>query len=648
MVALETAPGRWETLEDSTPNLPPGGPFTANTTPLSVQEAADAGDYDALERAVVRETIGQLTDPYIDSMTLMGVMPLDSRGGLGNWQQGGTDLSNQERTQELALSRRLSVFSPPAHHTVKMHAAYVVGQGIPKPTATDSDVQAVIDDFWEDPDNAELCTFAGQSETDCSLQVNGELFVAFFVSEDDGHVKCRTIDALDVVDVVTDPDDRKRPLYYRVRLHDDRYDFARGEPSAQNTQTTQSTDRYVYFPDWQNTDPKRDPYHGEAAPLAKGGAVLGHWALNRLGLRGIPDSAAAAPWVAQHKKFMGERAILQAAAAKIAFIKTVKGGPAQVNAAMALEETSLSGAISGLETNPAWAPGSTYVHNAGIDLEQFKFDTMAGNAAQDGEMLAQMFSTAFGFPTYYTLMSTHSTRLATAVAMELPVLKLMLAMQQMWKDMLRAILDFALVHAAIAGRLKVPTRVAHGRTMIDWKKAPPAPKDEATPPAGSPPSPDATQTTAVREMDPASVEAQAAHIDKRAQPDATKEQSQKQRGQYKVDMPPLLERETQALVAAIVQAGQAGYITPEQAAYQIMLTLGFAEVDDEIDQWRAYILQHADILDKHAEEAKQQAMGAGKGPTGNGAAGKPPEPKTPATTAGAGLPSGGMSGDKVG
>lgn len=640
MSDINDSPLSWGDVAPLAPNLPDGGPFAdqAPLSVLSVREAIDAGDWDGAVRAICREAVGYLTEPYVDSFALMGVVPLEANGA--GWRQGRTDLTQYERTRELAQSRTQTVFSPPAHHAVRMRGSYVVGQGIPMPSAVDSDVQAVIEDFWEDPDNAELTTFLGQQETDASLQVNGELFLAFFTAEDDGHVKVRSVDALDVVDVVTSPQDRKRALYYRVRLHNDAYDFATGTSApvpAVAPQNDGGIEKYVYFPAWTNTDPERDPYKGKATPLADGGAIMGHWALNRLGLRGIPDSASAGPWVSQHKKFMGERAILQAAAAKIAFIKTVKGGPGQVNASAALEQTSLSASISGLESNPAWAPGSTYVHNDGIDMEQMKFDTMAGNATQDGEMLAQMFSTAFGFPTYYTLMSTQSTRLATAVAMELPVLKLMLGGQQMWKDMLRAVLDFALLQAALHKRLKVPLRKAHGRQMIDWKHAPLAPDDDT-------PSPDTSTATTqdpVREMEPQEIEATAAHIQERQKPTAQKADAQKQRGSYTIDLPPILERDTQALITAIVDAGKAGYITPEQAAYQVMVTLGFGEVTDEMDKWRTYVETHADVIDKHAEEAAQLAQQqiAVKG----GAPASGPKPKTPATTAGAGVPSKGMS-----
>ena len=254
--------------------------------------------------------------------------------------------------------------------------------------------------------------------------------------------------------MITHPDDRQRPLYYKVRLAAASYDFGSGHlvPGP-------SSGQVVYYPDWRNIappadagEPTRDPYQGEARPLAPDGAVLAHFPLNRMGgLRGIPDMAAAVVWVVEHKRFMDARIMIMQAIAKISMIKTVK------------------------ESNPASAPGSIYTKNEGIDVEFPKFDTGAAGAATDLESLAQMVGTALGWPTHYLLMSTETHRLASTVAMELPVLKNVEGSQSGWRDMLRGLYDYALLQAAKAGRLKAPVLYRHGHEMIDWAHAEPAP-----------------------------------------------------------------------------------------------------------------------------------------------------------------------------
>src|SRR5205085_1043381 len=84
-------------------------------------------------------------------------------------------------------------FSPPAKNALRLHRTYVLGQGIPMPTAQDSDVQEVIEDFWTDDANAELCQHGGQAETDAAWLTTGELFLALFVDDEDGHGKARPL-----------------------------------------------------------------------------------------------------------------------------------------------------------------------------------------------------------------------------------------------------------------------------------------------------------------------------------------------------------------------------------------------------------------------------------------------------------------------
>src|SRR5207248_8011984 len=130
-----------------------------------------------------------------------------------------------------------------------------------------------------------------------------------------------------------------------------------------------ASDEFVYFPDWENTDPQRDPYSGKARPRAPGGAVMASFPLNRQGVRGVPEFTAATPWIHSHKRHLENQTIMSEARKRIALIKTVKGGPQAVGSSAALDQSTLSADMSHLERNPARAPGSTYVKNKGIELE---------------------------------------------------------------------------------------------------------------------------------------------------------------------------------------------------------------------------------------------------------------------------------------
>jgi len=569
--------------------------------------ALEAGDYDAAELCIVREVTAFLSNsnPDIDLQL----------NGLYEWGQGGqqdpqlaVDLQPGQRRQFVGMGRNLAIASPPVHNALRLGTSYVIGQGIPMPVSSDADVQAVISDEFLDPDNVEFASHEGQKETDRQQRIAGELFVVVAVA-DDGHCKWRTVDTMRVADVVPHPEDRRRPLYYRVQTMDQAYDFGNGAPLPMG-----GTPEYVYYPDWRNVAPPegsdeqdRDPYrHTQGFKRAPDGMVMAHFPVNRIGgLRGIPDMAAAVVWVVEHKRFMDARVMIMQALAKISMIKTVKGGPQQVQASAALERSSLANSpFQGLERNPTGV-AQVYTKSQGVDIDFPKFDTGAAGATQDLEALAQMVGTAFGLPTHYILMSTDTSRLATAVAMELPVLKMYEDRQSAWRDMLRDLIDYALVQAAKANpkRIKAPVVYRHGHEMIDWDRAAPAP-DKVTMDGTPVKAIDADAAPVKEGLPEPDVLAHAQQHEEDQKPDAQKDDAQKSRGFFSVDMPNILERDLSKTITAIDTSIKNGSITPQQAAYLTIMALGFDEVSDELTKWERFTLTQA----KQVDERQQQAM----------------------------------------
>jgi len=591
--------------------------------------AIEAGDWDAAEICVVREITSFLSNsnPNIDLQL----------NGLYEWGQGGqqdpqlaVDLQPGQRLQIVGMGRNLAIASPPVHNALRLGTSYVIGQGIPMPVSSDADVQGVISDEWDDPDNFEFASHEGQKETDRQQRIAGELFVVVAVA-DDGHCKWRTVDTMRVADVVPHPEDRRRPLYYRVQQMDQAYDFGNGAPLPMG-----GTAEYVYYPDWRNVAPPeesdegdRDPYrHKGGFKRAPDGMVMAHFPLNRIGgLRGIPDMAAAVVWVVEHKRFMDARVMIMQALAKISMIKTVKGGPQQVQASAALERSSLANSpFQGLERNPTGV-AQVYTKSQGVDIDFPKFDTGASGATQDLEALAQMVGTAFGLPTHYILMSTETSRLATAVAMELPVLKMYEDRQSAWRDMLRDLIDYALVQAAKATpkRIKAPVVYRHGHEMIDWDRAAPSP-DKVTM-DGTPVKAIDADAAPVKEAD-SSAAIPAGNVVSPLPPSpvdpavmtgkthtALQQQKKKaNRGAFDISLGEILQRDVPAQMGALQVAFTNGFITQEQAAREAFSLLAFDSIDDAMDAWRAAVElrleQHSDALEQAAEEKQQQQQAA--------------------------------------
>jgi hypothetical protein len=443
--------------------------------------------------------------------------------------------------------------------TVEASGAGADAHSSKKPTKPEPDpIQQIIDELWEDPDNAQVCTHGGLEETLTRRQVDGSLLWAIFIDPETGHCKFRRVDPARLADIICDPQDGVRPLYYRLRplqtvqdtsAADNMGGYVPGQGVPGSAQATMVNAPAagtgvefgvsdVFFRDWENTDPERNPYQSRIESLEgfQQQAVMAHFPINRLGKFGLSELFAGGDFLRAHKRFNENRATITDALRRIALLLTVKGGQQQVSAAQAQLQSSLTsiatgGPTSGWEGNPPAAVGSIFASNAGAELQQFKVETGGQEAAADGEMLLQMYAASVGMATHY-FGSSQMHVLAVATAMELPILRYLQAAQKGVSDMLRQLVDFALKEAVRAHRIAGAGVVQkYGYEMVDWG-----------------------------ELDPS----------------------------YDIEMPPLTNTEAAGTITPVVQANQAGLITDEDAAHKVYTTLSVDNVDERLSRWQVW------------------------------------------------------------
>jgi hypothetical protein len=103
--------------------------------------------------------------------------------------------------------------NPLAFAVIEITTSFVLGKGVTV-AASQPEVQRVLLDFWNDPDNHmdtrvyALCT---------ELALYGEQFIRFFVNPYSGRVKIRQIDPSIIDEIETDPDDIETILRFHCR-----------------------------------------------------------------------------------------------------------------------------------------------------------------------------------------------------------------------------------------------------------------------------------------------------------------------------------------------------------------------------------------------------------------------------------------------
>lgn len=342
---------------------------------------------------------------------------------------------------------------PLAKQAFRLLSHYVLGQGVTVKANNKALVAKIVDEFMGDPINQR--TFTSHSALVEALDVlftDGSLFLLLFPDTDKGTVQMGTVDSLLVEDIVYDPENWRIPLWYKVRKLTSKYDFKQGvwEPGESG--------QYVWYRDWRNDSDKPDSTLSDSATsmqpptglVAKG--LVYHVARDHRGKFGEPEMSAAIDWLKAHKDFMEDRATISRAAAQIAWRKKRKGPASDVAAQVQKLQSTLVNNISSWESNPPGASGQTIVENEGSQMDWVKTDTGAGNALSDERLLRMMVGSALGVMNHY-FGDEASANLATATAMELPMLKSYQAWQKTLEDVLGEVLEFVLATAHEAGRI---------------------------------------------------------------------------------------------------------------------------------------------------------------------------------------------------
>lgn len=370
-----------------------------------------------------------------------------------------SQIAQQIDRNEINRSARWYYHNDPIpNHAIALHNAYTFGRGVSF-KAVDPAVHTWLETFWNNPRNQHsISRAAAQWQLNRDRHLDGELFLIFYTSTLTGHVTVRTLDASEIRQVVTMPGDRTFPVYFQREFQPEYFDFASGKYKRGQRQRE-------YLPDWRNAGP-----HGNYVNWPANTEIhVMHVLTNPLAGRGLSHMATGLPWIKAFKGFMEDRVTLTMALALFAFKQKIKGNrqaAARIAAQWGNYETiQRYGIGDGRERRQG---GGTLIENDAASLEQLKTDSGASNAYQDGRMLKQQAGIGTGgiFEHYFGDPSTGN--LATATAMELPMLKLFEFEQQLWEDVFKDIFQFVLIQGlrysgnGLRGKANIGTDLSGG------------------------------------------------------------------------------------------------------------------------------------------------------------------------------------------
>lgn len=386
--------------------------------------------------------------------------------GVYDYLSGRPQEMRAEKRQRLAQRARIALARDPlAGAEAEHYANFALGRGVGRPRAKNEAVQKVIDAAWTDANNAaKLTNVDAQRAISHELRSGANVFITAYIQS--GKVRVGFLSADSVTDVVADPEDRLRPLWYLTREQKLGWDFVMDRPEVP---TLGALPEPRYYAHWANVDDaRRERKERGDKPLTEppadklGEGVVYHVRINRTLEQhfGMPPWARTLRFHSAMNSFVEARSSMAQAAASFIAKRVLKGGQKDVirAAQSILTQTGEIGSAHVPSPQPppgmkaAPAPASIITENESSRLESLSLNSGASAAVQDAQILRSAAIAPSGFgPHYYGDLG--AANLAGAVSLELPALMAVGSFQEVFEGFLRWFTTLAIQEAIRAGTL---------------------------------------------------------------------------------------------------------------------------------------------------------------------------------------------------
>jgi len=303
---------------------------------------------------------------------------------------GDREFSRGGLAKIVKLARLMYLKNPLINRAVSVQQFYVWAQGVSF-VARNKRIRKVIQAFISDPKNeVEITGHQARMDKEADLQVEGNLFFAFFTNVSSGKVRVKTLPFDEMEDIYCNPDDGREPWFYLRRWT--------------NNTTNDSGDYQEnarWYPDINYT-PRSRPSTFNGIAVAWESPVL-HVKVGGMSCMkfGVSEMFAALDWSLAYKSFLEDWATITRAHARFAWNLTTTGGKQGVAAAKAKLQSSLGiNSGQGTERNPPPAAGSVFISGEGQKLDPVKTAGATGSSS-DGRRLLLMVAAATGWPECY-------------------------------------------------------------------------------------------------------------------------------------------------------------------------------------------------------------------------------------------------------
>lgn len=373
-------------------------------------------------------------------------LALEDRGWVREISTSQFEFSLMGIQRIIAICRLYALKNPLIRRGIQVSAFYVFGRGI-SITSDDEDENDALQAFFDNPRNAQEISHRALVKKEEQIWTDGNIYWVFFSDEVTGELLVRTIDAVEVVDVITNPDDASEEWYIHRRWMAQVFDAATG--------SKQPTPRQAWYPAL-GYDPAVKPVTigPENVPVAWDNPVM-HWKEGGLQkwLYGVPLAYPAIDYGRAVKRLIDNWCSIQEAMTRFAWQVETQGGlPAIANLKQTLATTLAIGGDT-YEQNPPPTTASSWISGPGNNLTMSKTSGMI-DGPEVGRRVAHLCYMVFGLPETFFADASVGT-VATATSLDRPTELKFLEAQERWREGLQRMGDYAILCSAIAPKGKI-------------------------------------------------------------------------------------------------------------------------------------------------------------------------------------------------
>jgi len=396
-------------------------------------------------------------ESFMNAQGANGIFELE----LNNWEWrreaafGWLEFSRWGIQQIILISRLYYIKNPIVRRLVNVCAIYVFGRGV-EVSSPDKDANDEIKRFFDR--NQKVLGQVALTDMERRKDYDGNLFFVFFANGDTGETDVRTIDATEVQEIVTDPEDCDVEWYFHRMWVQRTFNPETGQ--------FQQITGDCWYPA-VGYEPAAKPATINGKPVMWDNPVyhrkcgtVGKW------LFGCPRIYPMLDWAKASRKFLEACAAVKAALAQIAMTITTKGGQQALEGIKRqLETTVNTGNSSWYDQNPTAVNGSIWASGPGTALAAFKSSGEGGDPEEVRQYKLMCCMVKDVPETFLADVSTGN--LATATTLDRPTELAFKSLQEEWREDLCVIVTFALRNSAKAPNSKFREALAARKLNMD-------------------------------------------------------------------------------------------------------------------------------------------------------------------------------------